>query len=86
MEDELEFIVCRVKGLSHTQEGGLQSGPAFEIDYRIDLCCSGGEIGIERDLPNTIGGDGLENWLDPMTGLPELDETEPHLLEASAWG
>lgn len=86
VEDEFELVVGRVKRLGHPEEGGLQSGPAFEIDYGVDFRCGRGEIGIESDLPNTIRGDGLEDWLDPMTGLPELDETESHLLEAPAWG
>jgi len=86
VEDEFQFRIGRVKRVGHPQEDRVQSGPALNIDPGIDFCDWDGEIRLECDLPDAIGGDGLENRLDPMTWMSELDEAESHLFEALAWG
>lgn len=50
------------------------------MNPRIDLRGCYGEIGLESDLPDMRGGDGLENWFDPVTWLSELDEAESQLF------
>lgn len=86
VEYEFQFLIGRVKRIGHPQEDRVQSGPALNIDPRIDFCGQDGEIRLECDLPDAIGGDCLENRFDPVTWLSELDEAESHLFEAFAWG
>jgi len=79
-EDEFQFLTYGVKRIGHSEEGGVQARPTLEIDPRVDICGSDGEISLERDLVDASGGDGLEDWFDPVTRLSELDEAESHLL------
>ena len=76
LEDELQFLVGLVKCIGHPQEDRVQSGPARVVYPRLDVCRSYGEICLESYLPDESGGDGLENWLDPVAWLSELDETK----------
>jgi len=79
-EDEFQFLTYGVKRIGHSEEDRVQSRPALQIDPRVDICDCHGEICLERDPVDASGGEGFEDWLDPVTRLSELDETESYLL------
>jgi hypothetical protein len=85
-ENEFQSLIDRVERVSHPQERRIQLGPTLKVDSRFEIRGRGGEICVECDLADVSGGDCLENWLDPMTRLPELDKTELNLFQTSARG
>jgi hypothetical protein len=85
-EDEFQLLICGVKGIGHFEEDHVQFRPTLKVNPGRDIHGYRGEVSLERDLVDVSGGDGLEDWLDPVTRLAELDETESYLFQMLAWG
>lgn len=79
-EDEFQFLTYGVKRIGHSEEDSVQPRPTLKVNPGVDICGCYGEICLERDLVDASGGEGLEDWFDPVTRLSEQDKTESYLF------